>query len=107
MMVAATIADVICDDDLPANIVGQAPEPPLLVNSVMINQRNHAEDVFTSIRMLSGPSEMLMVPNHNPPILLLQLFLQPGNDNLNREALFKEHVPPTGLNHQQLRVFLI
>jgi hypothetical protein len=37
MMVAATLADVICDDDLPANIVGQAPVPLLLVKSVMIN----------------------------------------------------------------------
>jgi hypothetical protein len=83
-MVAASLPDVMCDDDLPANIIGQAPVPPLLVNSVMINQSNHAEDILTSIRQPPGPPEMLMVPNHNPPILLPQLLLQPGNDNLNR-----------------------
>ena len=86
-------------NDLPANIVGQVPVPPLLVNSFMINQNNHAENVSTSIRKLPGPPEMLMVPNHNPPILPPQLLLQPGNDNLNREILPEEHVPPTGLNH--------
>jgi hypothetical protein len=43
MPVVATLADVMCDDDLPVNIVGQAPFPPLLVNSVMINKRNRAD----------------------------------------------------------------
>jgi hypothetical protein len=107
MIVAVSLAAFMCNNDLPANIVGQAPVPPLLVNSVMINQSNHAENVLISIRRPPGPPEMLMVPNHNPKILLPQLLLQPGNENLNREVLPEEHVPPTGLNHQQQVVYHI
>jgi hypothetical protein len=95
-MVAAALADVMCNDDLPAKIVGEAHVPPLLVNSVMIYQRSHAEDVLTSIRKPQGPPKMLMVSNHNPLILLPQLLLQAGNENFIGEVLLEEHVPPTG-----------
>jgi hypothetical protein len=98
MMVAASLADVMCNNDLPANIVGQAPVPLLLVNSVMINQSNHAENVLTSIRKPLGPPAMLMVPNHNPTILLPQLLLQPGNDNFTGRYCLKSMCHLLGLN---------